>query len=449
MSQVGSLIHIGWATTCGATKLAVAWLLSLGKSLFATRDRLCTYNARTVSTDADLHALLGAAERIIFHVIALQETKCRRNDVRQMNGGTLVIRGEKVPSRNVGGVGFVVHPSVVHLVDSHGILSPLLAILCLRPLRQKPISVINCYSPTSASELDTFFEELEEVIRNETSFYKFVVGDFNAKLGKATEEKYRIGRFGLGEEENGNVRRAVVRRSPLSWELSFHEKRSSSVDMRIAQWRDSCGDRPHTHQPEDSLSQGDWHIEEDPNVDYEMLLRGLRACAERASKPRTTNPDRVSKTRKALQKDLLKYRQKKILETAQRRTSLKKCRRDLREYNIPLATLLGEDGTRTSSRREVEIITKRFYSNVFRSSTPVSSPIIPTGEAPPRILPLEVRVAIKSMKPGTAPGPDFISADSSGLWPSASCNPSSAHDILPSERKDPRPVEDLANRSYP
>ncbi|KAK6757419.1 hypothetical protein RB195_015317 [Necator americanus] len=59
----------------------------------------------------------------------------------------------------------------------------------------------------------------------------------------------------------------------------------------------------------------------------------------------------------------------------------------------------------------MEIITERFYSNLFRSSTPVSSPIIPTGEAPPRILPLEVRVAIKSMKPGTALGPDFISAD--------------------------------------
>ncbi|KAK6734702.1 hypothetical protein RB195_018101 [Necator americanus] len=59
----------------------------------------------------------------------------------------------------------------------------------------------------------------------------------------------------------------------------------------------------------------------------------------------------------------------------------------------------------------MEIITERFYSNLFRSSTPVPSPIIPTGEAPPRILPSEVRVAIKSMKPGTAPGPDFISAD--------------------------------------
>ncbi|KAK6762808.1 hypothetical protein RB195_023493 [Necator americanus] len=51
---------------------------------------------------------------------------------------------------------------------------------------------------------------------------------------------------------------------------------------------------------EDSLPQGDWHIEEDPNVDYEMLVRGLRACAEHASKPRTTNMDRISKTTKEL-----------------------------------------------------------------------------------------------------------------------------------------------------
>ncbi|KAK6763211.1 hypothetical protein RB195_023793 [Necator americanus] len=125
-----------------------------------------------------------------------------------MNHGTLVIRGEKVTSRNVSGVGFAVHPFVVHLVDSHEILSPRLAILRLRRLRQKPISINNCYSPTSAadeSELDAFYEELEEVISNEKSFYKFVVGDFNAKLGKATEKEYRIGRFGLGDRsENGN-----------------------------------------------------------------------------------------------------------------------------------------------------------------------------------------------------------------------------------------------------
>ncbi|KAK6760811.1 hypothetical protein RB195_022033 [Necator americanus] len=199
-------------------KLAVVWLLSLGKSPFATTAyalpqypvlwALLSQTSDGMATDADLHAILGAAELIKFHVTAQQETKWRRSDIRQMNDGTLVIRGEKVPSRNVGGDGFVVHPSVIHLVDSQEILSPRLAILRLRPLRQKPISIINCYSPTSAaddSELDAFYEELEEVVHNEKSFYKFVVGDFNAKLGKATEEEYRIGRFGLGDRnENGN-----------------------------------------------------------------------------------------------------------------------------------------------------------------------------------------------------------------------------------------------------
>ncbi|KAK6748245.1 hypothetical protein RB195_001085 [Necator americanus] len=67
---------------------------------------------------------------------------------------------------------------------------------------------MNYYSRTSAAnipELDAFYEELEEVIGNEKSFHKFVVGDFNAKLGNTTEEEYGIGRFGLGDRnENGN-----------------------------------------------------------------------------------------------------------------------------------------------------------------------------------------------------------------------------------------------------
>ncbi|KAK6756505.1 hypothetical protein RB195_014738 [Necator americanus] len=144
---------------------------------------------------------------------------------------------------------------------------------------------------------------------------------------------------------------------------------------------------------EDSLSQVERRI------DYEHVLSVPRSRA---------NLDRISKTIKELLKRRRALgfdpnashteRQKKILEEAQRRTSLKKCRMDVREYNIPPAAFPSEDGIRTSSRREMEIITERFYSNLFRSSTPVSNPIIPTGEVPPRILPSEVRIAIKSMK---------------------------------------------------
>ncbi|VDM75316.1 unnamed protein product [Strongylus vulgaris] len=52
--------------------------------------------------------------------------------------------------------------------------------------------------------------------------------------------------------------------------------------------------------------------------------------------------------RTALQEDLRKCRQSKLLEAAQGRRSLKKYRRDL-NYRVPLAALLNEGGTRTSS----------------------------------------------------------------------------------------------------
>ena len=459
---------------------------------------ICTYNARTVSSNADLHALLDAAERIKFHVIALQETKTKREDVRLMKDGTLIIRGEKIPGRNVGGVGFVVHPSVVHLVDSHEVLSPRLAILRLRPPRQKTISIINCYSPTSAAderELDAFYEELEEAIYNEKSFYKFVVGDFNARIGMAEEAEYRIGRFGLGlRNENGNRLVGLLSATRLfhgnsifmksehrrwTWESpngtthaeidhiltnrrwclldvavvpsfcsgSDHRLLRAKVRFNQKLEKNIChSSRSKNHVVyddkllEESLSRYDWPVAEDPTEDYGMLLNGLEACAERALKPHSTHLERISNAtkellrrrralrldpnatnverlianvscRRALQEDLRRYRQEKILEAAERRSSLKKCRRDLQEYRIPLTALLNEDGIPTSSRCEMESITERFYTNLFRSSTPVPDPNIPTGERPPRILPAEVRVAIKSMKAGTAPGPDHISAD--------------------------------------
>ncbi|VDO36247.1 unnamed protein product [Haemonchus placei] len=67
-----------------------------------------------------------------------QEQENRRATNERWN---IIIRGEKLPSQNVDGVGFVVHPSVVHLVDSHEILSPRFAILRLRHTHMKTISI--------------------------------------------------------------------------------------------------------------------------------------------------------------------------------------------------------------------------------------------------------------------------------------------------------------------
>ncbi|KAK6751754.1 hypothetical protein RB195_003276 [Necator americanus] len=92
----------------------------------------------------------------------------------------------------------------------------------------------------------------------------------------ATEEEYRL--EGLGLSGSDQHLRAKIRLShTMEKNICYRQRKRKEV-------------------VEDSLSQGDWHIEEDPNVDYEMLLRGLRACAERASKPRTTKLDLTWKT---------------------------------------------------------------------------------------------------------------------------------------------------------
>ena len=75
-----------------------------------------------------------------------------------------------------------------------------MAILRLRPPRQKTISIINCYSPTSAadkSEQDAFHEKLEEAIYSEKYLCKFVVVNFNAGIEMAEEAEYRIGNLVL------------------------------------------------------------------------------------------------------------------------------------------------------------------------------------------------------------------------------------------------------------
>lgn len=63
------------------------------------------------SQDVNFYAFLESADRIKFHVVELQERIIRKTDIRRPNDGTVVIRREKVPPQNVGGVGFLVHLS--------------------------------------------------------------------------------------------------------------------------------------------------------------------------------------------------------------------------------------------------------------------------------------------------------------------------------------------------
>ncbi|VDM62446.1 unnamed protein product [Angiostrongylus costaricensis] len=153
-----------------------------------------SYYARTMPehfTDADLHALLVAADRIKFHLIALQQTieKARHKPTKQRDPCEPWRKGPVMKCRWRG---LFLHPSIVHLVDSYVILSLRIAVLRLQLSYHKKITIINCYSPTHAAdeyELNTFYNQLEEVIRNDKACHKFVVGDFNARIGKANDSE--------------------------------------------------------------------------------------------------------------------------------------------------------------------------------------------------------------------------------------------------------------------
>uniref|UniRef100_A0A7I5E7Y3 Craniofacial development protein 2-like n=1 Tax=Haemonchus contortus TaxID=6289 RepID=A0A7I5E7Y3_HAECO len=135
----------------------------------------------------------------------VKETKTKETVIKKTNDGHLFVLGAKVDGKNVGGVVFLVHRRIEHLIDSTEVLSPRLAILRLRIDRRTTVSIINCYAPTSTAtdgEKDVFYKELEEVTKNERSYYKYVVGDFNAVIH---EESPRTGSHGIGEtNENGD-----------------------------------------------------------------------------------------------------------------------------------------------------------------------------------------------------------------------------------------------------
>ncbi|EYB86174.1 hypothetical protein Y032_0283g1296 [Ancylostoma ceylanicum] len=151
-----------------------------------------------------------------------------------------------------------------------------------------------------------------------------------------------------------------------------------------------------------------WNASRRPLRNCIVVRRGLKLDPNAS---RVEQPTSSASCRRSLHEDLQKLRQNKIMKAAKRKRSPKKCRKNLREYNVSITALRNEDGISTFSHREMESVTEGFYTNLFCFSTAVPSPNIPAGEKLPRILPSKARVAIRNMRPGTASGPDLTPTD--------------------------------------
>ncbi|EYB85743.1 hypothetical protein Y032_0292g1593 [Ancylostoma ceylanicum] len=112
-----------------------------------------------------------------------------------------------------------------------------------------------------------------------------------------------------------------------------------------------------------------------------------------------------------MKESLREHRKSKLLSTAVQRRSLKRCRRELTHYSAVTTCLKDKDGVPKMARTDIERIVTEFYTNLYRSTTDFPRRPSPTEEKPTNILVSEVRNAIQSLKKGTAPGPDGITAD--------------------------------------
>ncbi|KIH67297.1 hypothetical protein ANCDUO_02378 [Ancylostoma duodenale] len=130
--------------------------------------------------------------------------------------------------------------------------------------------------------------------------------------------------------------------------------------------------------------------------------------------PKATHPEKITinkACRIAVKESIREHRRNKLLSAATEKRSLKQCRRELTDYSTITTCLKDKDGVPKTARLDIERIVADFYTELYRSTTMVPRHPSPTKDRPPLILISEVRNAIQSLKKGTAPGPDGITAD--------------------------------------
>ncbi|VDL75424.1 unnamed protein product [Nippostrongylus brasiliensis] len=151
---------------------------------------VCTYNARTLASDASVEDLMMQARKIKYSVIGLTETRRHRPLHAAFDTGEELFLGT-CDSRGVGGVGVLVNTNLAMNIDSFEQLTTRIGRLRLMRRGSMPaLTVFVVYAPTSDyddEEVEAFYMELEKLYKEDHTFYKVIVGDFNAKIGPRSD----------------------------------------------------------------------------------------------------------------------------------------------------------------------------------------------------------------------------------------------------------------------
>jgi len=180
-----------------------------------------TWNVRGLTKTDKQHLLAQDCDRYDLDIIGLQETKSCHFTDKQLSGNHRLLLFDQKLSYH-GGLGFLINERVNHYFRSFKQISDRVVYMDFfipSKLDNKPpckMRIVNCYSPTNPKSLsnpaatDQFYCELQEAINVPARYEIWILGDFNAKLGKRSNQDFdsglhsNLGSYSVGRRnENG------------------------------------------------------------------------------------------------------------------------------------------------------------------------------------------------------------------------------------------------------
>ena len=189
---------------------------------------LATFNTRTLRTDEKVVELEEGLSRLRWDIVGLSEVRREGEDSIILQSGNLLYFREG-DQQSQGGVGFLVHKSLVNNVVKIESVSTRVAYLILRISKRYSLKVIQVYAPTSThsdDEVETMYEDISKAMHGSKTHFTVVMGDFNAKLGKRDGDELRVGQFGVGRRNHrGHLLASFMEKEGLFMMNSFFRKR--------------------------------------------------------------------------------------------------------------------------------------------------------------------------------------------------------------------------------
>ena len=150
----------------------------------------------------DIDYLIHELDHVNAGIVGIQETRSKSDRTLKWHTGHTVFVGKS--EKGVGGVGFIVHPDLKHLIEKCKIINNLLAILKLN-VNGSSLKCINVYMPTcdyDDEHIDEMYESIEQELK-EKYHYKIVLG---VGVGRRQQGENCVGQYGLNRRNERGQR---------------------------------------------------------------------------------------------------------------------------------------------------------------------------------------------------------------------------------------------------